>query len=76
MLFLHAALQGQKRLSTFKRQRQILDNLETDLFEKGVRRYYTAIKTVKQHRYAQHMGFELIGQHFDGTPFEVMAKDL
>lgn len=75
-IFLHAGLKGDKKLSTFKRQREILDNLELDLAEKGIKRYYTVVNTTKQWRYAYHMGFEMTGEVLVGADYAIMYKDL
>ena len=75
-IYIHAGLVGDKTPSTFKRQREILDNLEVDLEAKGIQRYYTAVKTLAQARYAEWLGFELNGEGIDGTDYEIMVKEL
>lgn len=73
---MHAGLKGPKNLSTFKRQREILDNLELDMAEKGLTKYYTLVKTTKQWRYAMHQGFLMTGEIITDTPYAVMSKEL
>lgn len=73
---MHAGLKGTKTLSTFKRQRDILDGLELDMAEKGLTKYYTLVKTPRQWRYALHQGFTMTGEIITGTPYAIMAKEL
>lgn len=73
---MHAGLKGPKTLSTFKRQRDILDGIELDMAEKGLTKYYTLVKTTRQWRYAVHQGFWMTGEIITGTPYAVMSKEL
>lgn len=73
---MHAGLLGAKTLSTFKRQRAILDGIELDMAEKGLTRYYTLVNTTRQWRYAIHQGFLMTGEIITGTDYAVMYKDL
>jgi hypothetical protein len=75
-VYVHAGLLGPKTKSTFLRQREILEDFEVSLLERGITKYYTAIKTLRQLRYAEWLGFRLDGTCFVGTPFEIMEKDL
>lgn len=75
-VWVHTALKGPKVLSAFKRQREILENIEVDLEDRGITTYYTCAATPRQRRYAEFMGFELNGEVVDGTPYEVMVKEL
>lgn len=75
-VYLHAGLRGTKTKETFLRQREILEDFEVSLLERGITKVYTAIKTLEQLRYAEWLGFELDGTCFIGTPYEIMVKDL
>lgn len=75
-LCLHAGLRGPKTVSTFKRQEEILLNLEIELEARGITKYYTAVKTQRQLRYAMFMGFRPIDEHITGTPYQFMLKEL
>lgn len=75
-IFVHAGLKGPKTKSTFLRQREILENFEVDLMERGITKYYTAVKSLRQLRLAEWLGFKLNGLCFIGTDFEIMEKDL
>ena len=76
LIWLHAGLTGPKTLSAFKKQAEILANFELELQDRGVARYFTAVKTPKQERYARFMGFQLVDYHIEGTDFQVMIKEI
>lgn len=80
-LYIHAGLLGPRKRATFERQREILDDFEVQLMDRGIKRYYTAVKTPRQAKYAEWLGFDFTGESFLDTlgrvtPFEIMSKDL
>ena len=75
-IYVHAGLLGPKTKSTFLRQREILEEFEVSLLERGITKLYTAVKTPRQVRLAEWLGFELRGWSFVDTPYEIMEKDL
>ena len=73
--FIHSILVNPDRPSSVKRYRRVLDELEAQLRERGLDRYYTMADSESGFRFNQLVGFESNFEVWDDV-YEVMVKEI